>query len=116
MDNVDVPALSGIEIPGNVGKFGGDLQCLPHRFPEILLSCHRHAALSHFQIQKLVDLRLVFKQYILAHDAQVRCSPLHVDGNVRGLDPEVANHFFRVLKDQLSARVLNGGAFIAAVL
>ena len=48
VDNVDVPAFSGVIIPGDVGKFRGNLQGLPNRIPEVLLARHRHAAFAHF--------------------------------------------------------------------
>ena len=67
VDDVDVPALGSVVVPGNVGKFGGNLQGFPHRIPEILFPRHRHPAHAHAEVEKLVNVRLIFQPFGIGH-------------------------------------------------
>ena len=88
----------------------GKLGCHPEGglpvVPEVLRGGDGHTALAHMEVQQLVDLRAVLEQDVLPGHAEVCRAPLHIDGNVRGLDPEVADAGGLILKHKPAARVL----------
>ena len=116
MDDIDVPALGPVVFRGDMGK----LRCHPEGsariVPVILFGGHGHAAFSDAQIQQLVDIRLVFQKDILSGHADVGGAPLHIDGHIRGLDPEVAHPGSLIFKNQLPVIFVDGRAGEARLL
>ena len=62
MDDIDVPALSAVILPGDVGKLRGHPERLAPVIPEGAFGRHRHPTDAGFEVQQLVDLRLVLQQ------------------------------------------------------
>ena len=65
------------------------------------------------QVEKFVDLRIVFQQDVLSRDAHVGGAAFHVDGSVGGLDPEIPDPRVGVLENEFAAVLQKGGAGIS---
>ena len=50
---------------------------------------------------------------ILAANADIRRPAFHINGNIRGLNPEVAYPLFGIFKNQLAAVLPDGGTIVA---
>ena len=70
-------------------------------------------AFADIEVDKLVNIRLVLKQDILACNADVGGSSLNIDRNVGGLHPEIPHLLFFIFKNELSVIFLDRGTFIA---
>ena len=71
-----------------------------------------HPAFSQAQVQQLIDSRLIFRQDILTHHADIGGAPLYIDAYIRWLDPEAADSRLQIFKGQLSGIV---GVLLKAV-
>ena len=61
-----------------------------------------HTAFANVQVQKFIHIRLVFQQNILAGHTDIRHTVFHIDGNIGGFYPKVANAALVVFKNQLA--------------
>ena len=110
MDDIDLTTDGLVVAAGDARKFGGNAQGAARVIAKILHCGDCHAAFSNVEVEQLIDVRLVLKENILAGNADVGGAALDVDGDVRGLDPEVTDTGFGVFKNQLSVGPLDGGA------
>ena len=113
MNDIDISALTCIVFSGNTGKLRGYAKRFFRIVHKSALCGNRHTAFADTEVQKLVNVGTVFQQNILARNADIRRASLHVDRNVGGLDPEVANALLLVFKGQLAVIFFDGGAFVA---
>ncbi len=112
-DDVDVPAPSGVKVSRDPAEFRSHAQRPPRCIAVVPPARHGHAAAAHAQVQKLVDIRPILQQDVLARHAEVRGAALHIDGHVRRFDPEIAYTGGGVFKQQFAAVVEDGVAGVA---
>ena len=103
MNNIDIPSHRCVIIPGNTGELCRNPQCPVHIIPESGRSSYRHAALAHVQVQQFVYIRPVLQQNIFPGDADISCAAFHINRHVRGLNPEIPDAGFLIVKNQFPA-------------
>ena len=78
---------------------------------KVLFCGNCHSALAHSEIEQLVNVGLVLKDYILARNSDIRRTSLDVYYHVRGLYPEVSHADLGVFKYKLSALLADRRTF-----
>ena len=70
------------------------------------LDVYKRQAFAKAGVQQLVHIGRSLCEDVLAHDAHIGGTVLHIDGNVAGLDEEVADAGLRVFHHQLAGGVV----------